>query len=194
MIADIEFNPPKNGKEGQTWSDKDGEFYHDGNKWVRTNLSLEEVKILAEGMTSGLLGVSVGVSFTGCFGVGPQSGVDFVWLFRGEGASFFPYVVGSAGGGVGYNIDYDAHTGLLFYSGYKSNLTASNVLNTNLVDGKGCTYSVDASVLFKGGAYYSRSNATPNTRIFSGGASGGLSLTPGFNWYGGRYISKPIKF
>ena len=189
-IAGALEDPPHSCRyEGQYHEDETGTYYNDGEKWVRVEMQLNTASITAEGTSLGIVGWSLGIGSTGALGVGPQSNLDLVWLVQGQDASVIPYLVVSGGAGAGYNIDIDVHTGPIFYSGYRSDLTASNILNTAL-DGNGYSGSFDASLVFKGGLYFSTAKASANTYLFGGGVSFGASITPGFNWFGSHYVSK----
>ncbi len=63
------------------------------------------------------------------------------------------------------------------------------MLNTD-INGGGYGGSADASFLLKGGVYFSTSNATSNTKLYGGGASFGSSITPGYNFFLGKYVSR----
>jgi hypothetical protein len=184
--------PPPTGNLDDEWHDKDGDFYNDGKKWIRTDIELPEISVSASKLI-GLLGFSAGVGCTGAFGVGPQSNLDLVWLFTGPDASIFPNVVVSGAAGAGYSIDIDLHGGPLVYHGYKSDLSAINVLNTG-IDGGGYTFSASGSLLGELGLGFSMSQAAPNTRVYGLNGSAGLSLTPGFNFFGGKYVSQKVNF
>lgn len=67
--------PPPTGKLGQEHIDNDGAFYHDGEKWVRTNIDLSPVTITAEGSGEGVAAFSIGLSVTGVVGIGVQSSI-----------------------------------------------------------------------------------------------------------------------
>jgi RHS repeat-associated protein len=169
-------------------------YYGDETGRITNLLELDEVTITASALPStGIATIGFGFGATGVFGVGSQSGIDFTWIVRGKDASFLPYVVGSGGGGTGYNIDVDAHIGVSLYSGYQSDLTADNILNTSLSTGEGYTSSFSASEVAEVGVNFSHARATNRTRIVGGSVSVGASVTPGVNWYGGRYISQRVQ-
>ena len=183
----LEDPPPHSCRyEGQYHEDETGIYYNDGEKWVRVEMQLNTASITAEGKSIGVAAVGFGLSATGVFGVGPQSGVDVMWITAGHDASFWPKFVAIGGGGTGYNIDVDFHAGATFYYGFKSDLTAENIFNTNVGYAGSFSASAVGSVGFNG----SYSTASPSTHLFGGTGSLGLSLIPGVNWYFGAYTSK----
>ena len=58
MIAE----PPENGTAGQEWNDDSGDYYHDGNDWLRTNVTLDDVQVVSakETVTSGIFSGEAG--------------------------------------------------------------------------------------------------------------------------------------